>query len=338
MADDQAEIDGANRAFNIRPLQLPPGQTVPFVVQQGPHGDQCTATAVIPRGHRILQERAFFKVKPNSTGNVTDRSITNAIREIQQTPRFWQFQALSTGFLPNPTDRDRFKINNILMEEEGDTRKGPYSQGIFLRASKFNHSCLPNGHMVYNKSKKAVTIHAVREIDIGEEIRVNYKTTETLATIWQRQSVLELEYDFLCDCVVCSPGTGLQRDFSTASEERRPEMAQLQSTLDKIFDMAQKDHRVWQVTDASKHALRFIKLANEEGFHYSHLAFADEILALDWKDKRDRHFKVAGATDFTRHANGQALSYAREALAWNLITSGEDSAVTRRVLQTLDKL
>ncbi|KAM0798262.1 hypothetical protein BDR22DRAFT_777236, partial [Usnea florida] len=192
----------------------------------------------IPKGTPILAEEAFFSVLD------PDAEVPNQYR------RRKAFSNLFCTEARNP--QKRFEENNFQMD-------GP-ERGIFLKASRFNHSCRPNAYFMWNPKRQRLTINALFDIGAGEEISVNYRPDEFAKTRRQRHDDLAY-YEFVCDCPSCDQTT----DFGRASELRRDLMA----TLAPEFD---------QVGTASESRLlnlnRFIHLLQEEGLVYPQLADA----------------------------------------------------------------
>ncbi|KAK7548439.1 hypothetical protein IWX91DRAFT_406776, partial [Phyllosticta citricarpa] len=74
---------------------------------------------------------------------------------------------------------------------------------ICPEASRLNHACAPNVQFVWNDifMGGALTMHAVRDIDAGEELTVGYM--ELLECSAERHEKLRAVYGFDCSCVVC---------------------------------------------------------------------------------------------------------------------------------------
>ncbi|KAK7514090.1 uncharacterized protein IWZ02DRAFT_64729 [Phyllosticta citriasiana] len=74
---------------------------------------------------------------------------------------------------------------------------------ICPEASRLNHACAPNVQFVWNDilMDGALTMHAVRDIDAGEELTVGY--IELLECAAERHEKLRAVYGFDCSCVVC---------------------------------------------------------------------------------------------------------------------------------------
>lgn len=65
-----------------------------------------------------------------------------------------------------------------------------------------NHSCHNNAHRYWNDNIKRHTIHAIRNIEPGEEITIAY--VDSLLGRIGRQQALKKDYDFSCTCKLCS--------------------------------------------------------------------------------------------------------------------------------------
>ena len=85
--------------------------------------------------------------------------------------------------------------------------------GIFPLFSRVNHSCTPNIHASYNPSLGAHTVHAIRDIQPGEEILASY--IDCIQPISERNKDLET-YGVDCYCTVCKSSSA-----AIASEKRR---------------------------------------------------------------------------------------------------------------------
>ena len=88
---------------------------------------------------------------------------------------------------------------------------------VVTQASRINHSCTPNVYHNWNAASNALTVHAVRDIEPGEEILTSY----IQVCVWQdvRQKWLN-RYGFLCDCAACD----LRTEKGRQSEARRRRM------------------------------------------------------------------------------------------------------------------
>lgn len=101
--------------------------------------------------------------------------------------------------------------------------------GIFLKASRINHSCTPNAHFAWNTTIQRETVHAIVDIPANEEITISYCRPHS--DIYHRRIRLEA-YGFDCDCAPCAQDTASGR----ASEEHRRRMEELFEEITKIRD------------------------------------------------------------------------------------------------------
>ena len=63
-----------------------------------------------------------------------------------------------------------FATNNFLIP--------PSELGVFVTASRLNHSCVPNVHHSYNPTLKSATVYAIRDIEPNEELLTSYIVCE----------------------------------------------------------------------------------------------------------------------------------------------------------------
>ena len=79
----------------------------------------------------------------------------------------------------------------------------PMGIGIYLKASRFNHSCDPNATQSFIPTKTSVIlrIHANRFIAKGQEILISYIDL-TYPAWWRRQQLVS-SYGFFCHCRRC---------------------------------------------------------------------------------------------------------------------------------------
>ncbi|UPK92776.1 hypothetical protein LCI18_003711 [Fusarium solani-melongenae] len=116
---------------------------------------------------------------------------------------------------------------------------GPSSStcGVFLQASRFNHSCHPNTQKTWNDSTGKLNFHVCRDIKKGEEITISYLKKREGYRI--RQTSLKDNYRFRCLCSLCSlPVTERELSDTRLKEIQRLEkevtspMAHLLNPLD----------------------------------------------------------------------------------------------------------
>ena len=255
----------------------------------------------IPKGTPILAEEAFFSVLNSTVPNQYKRR-----------------KAFSDLFCTEPrTAQKRFDANSFEMD-------GP-ARGIFLKASRFNHSCRPNAYFMWNPKRQRLTVNALFNISDGEEISVNYLPLEFAKTRRQHHDDLA-DYDFVCDCPSCDQTT----DFGRASEIRRD----LMGTLEPEFD---------EVGTASESRLlnlnRFIHLLQEEGLVYPQLADAYRSRA-SWYRMKMNSPTTEGETnvEYRRFCRDSALQAARSALDLDIVANGHDSPIVDSTVEFIREI
>ena len=79
-----------------------------------------------------------------------------------------------------------------------DARSG----GLFIEASLVNQSCKHNAQNTWNENIRRLTIHALRDIEEGQEITISClaQTRE----YEERRSSLKKRFNFNCKCRLCS--------------------------------------------------------------------------------------------------------------------------------------
>ncbi|KXH60739.1 hypothetical protein CSAL01_09364 [Colletotrichum salicis] len=136
------------------------------------------ATRRIARGTRLLAEAPIFRV-PRDESNLQklEAAIARSVGLLSQALGTARTNALPLG-------------------------SGASVGGIFLDASRINHSCRHNAQNTWNDSRGQLTIHVLRDIDDGEEITISYLgASENYAA---RQSRLQKSFGFVCACELCT--------------------------------------------------------------------------------------------------------------------------------------
>eukprot|EP00397_Hematodinium_sp_SG-2012_P040633 GEMP01044560.1.p1 GENE.GEMP01044560.1~~GEMP01044560.1.p1 ORF type:complete len:344 (+),score=93.21 GEMP01044560.1:91-1122(+) len=78
----------------------------------------------------------------------------------------------------------------------------PEDDGVlFLKISRFNHSCVANCAQRFHPYRNTETVYANRVINKGEELCLEY--IDTRASTGIRQKTLRTKYNFTCTCEAC---------------------------------------------------------------------------------------------------------------------------------------
>uniref|UniRef100_L2G2P2 Set domain-containing protein 5 n=1 Tax=Colletotrichum fructicola (strain Nara gc5) TaxID=1213859 RepID=L2G2P2_COLFN len=178
------------------------------------------AAKPIPRGQRVLADRALLTLLPSETS-------ANILRQAHALPTAGQKSLLSLSLNPGKA--------GVLSWAESlwQSKTSPGRTALFPQVARLNHSCVPNAQGNFNKKLDAFTVHATRDIKPEEEITISY-LDEHLGLRQARQDHLQDGYGFLCDCSACDPKT------SEAGEARRAEIA---AKLQQFAEAASEDPR-----------------------------------------------------------------------------------------------
>ena len=204
----------------------------------------------IPRGTRVMADECLFNLPAPKA------LFIDIERAFDQLPKRQQ-EAYEKLVCP-----DRPGRSPVVRIWEANCFKMGQGGGIFLRASRINHSCTPNANFAWNANIKRETVHAVVDISVNEEITISYCMPHT--DIYHRQKKLE-PYGFECTCTPCSQDTVAGR----ASEARRGRMAELLQDITKIRDDQKTDN---ERQDELRTRSDLINLLEKEGLFQVELA------------------------------------------------------------------
>jgi len=77
-----------------------------------------------------------------------------------------------------------------------------FHNGIFIKMSRFNHSCIPNAEYFWNEDTETRDLRACRNIREGEQITISYLGVEMMDRDERRHHLI-VGYHFLCCCAAC---------------------------------------------------------------------------------------------------------------------------------------
>ncbi|KAN0070170.1 SET domain containing protein [Elaphomyces granulatus] len=127
--------------------------------------------------------------------------------------------------------------------------------GIFLEACRINHACDNNAQKHWNENIKRHTVHALRDIDKGEEITIYYlgvhKNREA------RREALREKFAFTCSCRLCS----LPPEQSQESDRRLDEIYR----LDGLIGQGGLDEILSSPLQILRYVDQQVRLYNEQG-------------------------------------------------------------------------
>ncbi len=175
-------------------------------------GQGMFACTRLQAGSRILADEPLVVVADSTIKEGVEERISQSLGTLSPE----QLQKFDALYCPDHPTRAspaaRYLANCFEIEKP--------TSGIFLNASRANHSCYPNAIYAWNQNLRRLTIHAIDYIEAGEEITVSYDLPFfSLAT---RRKLLRDFYAFECDCPVCHDAT--ETENGRRGEERRERM------------------------------------------------------------------------------------------------------------------
>ncbi|KAG6239857.1 hypothetical protein E4U25_000238 [Claviceps purpurea] len=156
------------------------------------------ATRYIPQGTRILCEKPLFTIPNVMELEKRHRLICQQLASLSNEQR----QAFQSMHNIHPFDDTEERDIGIFETNSMPAGGTPADRAIFLEACRINHDCKSNAIYDWNTHTKRNTVHAVRDIDKGEEITVSYVVI--LKNRESRQRSLKNAYHFTCRCSLCS--------------------------------------------------------------------------------------------------------------------------------------
>jgi hypothetical protein len=218
-------------------------------------GKGLVAIEKISKGTRILSEKPIIIV-PGVPRSVPDSeqlriSICEQVNALSEHQRRAFLSMHNIHAYRNAAEQylGIIRTNALPIETEG-------SEGaIFLEACRINHACDNNAQKNWNENIKRHTVHALRDIQKGEEITIYYlgvvKGREA------RQQALQTKFGFTCLCRLCS----LPPEQSKESDKRLDEIYRLDGLIG--------GHGVDGILSIPLRTLRYVdqqvRLYNEQG-------------------------------------------------------------------------
>ena len=167
----------------------------------------------IKTGTRILADDVLFSVADSTVDEGLEERIIQSYKQLLQKQQE-NFDSLHCPDHPgwNPLV-SRYLANGFYLRTRTADKGLP--SGIFMKASRINHSCCPNAFFAWNPNLGQLTIHAMFDIPPDAEITIAYDIPFQSRDI--RQEKLQKIYGFQCICPACR----LDKESGQRSEERR---------------------------------------------------------------------------------------------------------------------
>ena len=114
-------------------------------------------------------------------------------------------------------------------EEVEKVQTGGHRDGIFLQASRINHSCIPNMARSWDAETQEMVFRAIRDIEVDEELCISYIGVDVLKRRAQRKADIEKAFGFTCTCEACS----LEGEELAESDQRRAAVKRVYEEIGK---------------------------------------------------------------------------------------------------------
>ncbi|KAL8657618.1 MAG: hypothetical protein Q9226_001733 [Calogaya cf. arnoldii] len=285
----------------------------------------------IDPGTLIHAERPLFTVEATKRINKDDQNrINDAVLNLS-IGGLRSFRRLAQPF-PRRTaypDKERFLANNFQMRP---TEEGRQLLGIFLKASRFNHSCIPNAWWNWNPHYTnpgrapagALTVYAIKIIRANEEIVVNYHNEHAYWSAADRQRELLRDYNFRCDCLACQ--------VPILHDARRLKMYAHDDNA-----RANQGNNPTEKWERSQSLLQLVEYLSQEGLEYPHKADVYGHLAEMHVDEMNQFRNLNNLSEaWSQHGKARENFHAR--LKAEIVALGEDSQETRDTLQVMARV
>ncbi|KAK1833205.1 hypothetical protein QBC39DRAFT_402309 [Podospora conica] len=246
-------------------------------------GNVVLAWRAIPMGTRILTEKPLLIIPPLAlpSSEATTPEDTHKHRRpagagdvndvITSAPHRVQIEKLIADLSPEqrqilktlPKGRGSDLLDRVLFNHLPAGRDN--CGGIFPDSSRFNHSCNNNAVRAWNPTIGAYTVHAVTDIEPGEEITLSYLPRGHYPNSRTRAKYLKKFLDFICHCWLCT----MPEDDRNRMDGLLDGFARLgrlyQVDDDSTLDTAEKSRRRLAFTRQKVHLLEEMGLADSRG-------------------------------------------------------------------------
>lgn len=326
----QKQRDDKELEMSLERLHIPNVTFGCKVMQVRGKGQGVRSIMHIPRGGLALAETALFSVD-NIRDPLTDHNKSSIWRHADENPQFRDLASKDD----QPSDESRFQTNNF---EISVTSRNGHTHGIFFKASRFNHSCIPNAYFAWNPEleggKGQLTIYAIQDIPAYDEILINYRKGDCYMRKDARQAELNNHYGFVCGCPACLRRPG--HEFGAGSDARRVRMRTLEASIIRSTNLNTPRARGAKRQNINE----LIHNLKQEGSIYPQLADAlEELGKIAHKElslARDQRDKSAAA--YESYCHDSALQIARDKLDLDVCCTGFRSPVFMKALEFIRSL
>ena len=216
----------------------------------GEKGLGAISTQLISRGELILAEAPILVIPHYETRPHEARQAIVAQFSSLAPKQRNEFFSLCNAFPATTAHEGIVKTTALPLKDAAA------SSAIFPLASRLNHSCLANAAYSYHAATKTLRIQAVKTIEPGAEITLNYlPETSWCQPSPSRRSYLLAGFNFLCHCPACAQPAHL----AALSNMRRDSIARLtKATASTQLVISQPGRTL-------SYCQSILRLLNEEG-------------------------------------------------------------------------
>jgi hypothetical protein len=198
-------------------------ESPPFIQHEFPgKGRGLVANKTLHRGSQIFASTPIVITDSDAYELPTSERLALLYRGVETLPaetqkRFWELMGHSTR---DPVE-DKINTNNFDVTIDGVSQ-----QALFPEIAMMNHDCRPNAAYFWDESTMTQYVHAIRDIQPGEEITITYVDNEKDRNI--RMTRLEKTWGFKCNCAACTA----HPNFVAESDSRLYQITDLAQALD----------------------------------------------------------------------------------------------------------
>lgn len=198
-------------------------QNPPFVQHEFPgKGRGLVANKTLHRGDQIFASTPILITDGDAYDLPESERLALLYRGVDTLPSetqkvFWELMGHFNG---DPVD-DRINTNNFDVTIDGISQ-----QVLFPEIAMLNHDCRPNAAYSWDEEMMTHYVHAIRDIQPGEEITITYIDNEKDRKA--RMARLKRNWGFDCGCSACTAHPA----FVTESDSRLCQITDLAETLD----------------------------------------------------------------------------------------------------------
>jgi len=216
------------------------------VCDVGSKGQGVLARAHIAKGEELVAERPLVIFEGDALEVMFDVSDDELLADVGLF-REWERSFSESLRVHEPEDQRRFWELADTSEMSADGKKtavgiartnaiyfSDESAGIFLRVSRFNHSCNPNVYAFWREEDGMEVLRANRDLEEGEELCISYLSHLELCRPGPaRRGRLRRAFGFRCLCSVCSRVS----EARARSDQNRERLKQLNRDMQRARDL-----------------------------------------------------------------------------------------------------